>query len=124
VAICTKHWAAPAELEAEGITTVLHCSTSLLLQELEVGVREGTVAKGQLEEAKRKLGRQKTQLRVMADRHVDTLSRLESTKVGMPNASLKPLQMHHDTHECSHDILASNSDMSSDGTLAWSLKLS
>jgi hypothetical protein len=54
-----------------------------LCQELEVDVREGTFAKGQLEEAKRKLGRQKTQLKVMADRHVDTLSRLESTKVGM-----------------------------------------
>lgn len=44
-------------------------------------MREGSLVKGQLEEAKRKLGRTKTQLQAMTERHVDTLNRLENTKV-------------------------------------------
>jgi len=45
-------------------------------------VREVSLAKGRLEEAKRKLSRTKTQLQAMTDRHVDTLNRLETTKAG------------------------------------------
>lgn len=45
-------------------------------------MREGSAAKGQLEEARRKLNRTKTQLQAMTDRHVDTLTKLETTKVG------------------------------------------
>lgn len=52
------------------------------VQELEVSVREGSAAKGQLEEAKRKLQRTKTQLQAMTDRHVGTMSQLETAKVG------------------------------------------
>jgi hypothetical protein len=51
------------------------------MQALEVSAREGSAAKGHLEEAKAKLTRTKTQLRSMKERHVDTLSKLETTKV-------------------------------------------
>lgn len=51
-------------------------------------MREGSLAKGQLEEAKRKLDRTKTQLQGMTARHVDTLNRLETTKVGKASHEL------------------------------------
>lgn len=46
-----------------------------------MSAREGNAAKGQLEEAKAKLSRTKTQLQSMTERHVDTLSKLERSKV-------------------------------------------
>lgn len=65
-------------------------------------MREVSLAKGQLEEAKRKLSRTKTQLQAMTDRHVDTLNRLETTKVGGKMGGGGALEAggesHHPTH--------------------------
>lgn len=49
---------------------------------LEVNAREGSLAQSQLEEARNKLQRTKTQLHAMTLRHSETLSRLDATKVG------------------------------------------
>jgi hypothetical protein len=69
---------------------------------LEISTREGNLAVGQLEEAKKRLCNTQNQLDAMSDSHARTLSRLETAKVSPTHVvARKPMPpMFHQRTAC------------------------